>query len=66
MVVKIVINIVDIELWFSFYKDIVVFIDMNNNNISDIIVNNISRVEKCYMYDMVINEEFGVVILVFL
>lgn len=66
MVVKIVINIVDIELWFSFYKDIVVFIDMNNNNISDIIVNNISRVEKCYMYDIVINEEFGVVILVFL
>lgn len=66
MVVKIVINIVVIELWFSFYKDIVVFIDMNNNNISDIIVNNISRVEKCYMYDIVINEEFGVVILVFL
>lgn len=66
MVVKVVINIVDIELWFSFYKDIVVFIDMNNNNISDIIVNNISRVEKCYMYDIVINEEFGVVILVFL
>lgn len=66
MVVKIVINIVDIELWFSFYKDIVVFIDMNNNNISDIIVNNINRVEKCYMYDIVINEEFGVVILVFL
>lgn len=66
MVVKIVINIVDIELWFSFYIDIVVFIDMNNNNISDIIVNNISRVEKCYMYDIVINEKFGVVILVFL
>lgn len=66
MVVKIVINIVDIELWFSFYKDIVVFIDMNNNNISDIIVNNISRIEISYMYDIVINEKFGVVILVFL
>lgn len=66
MVVKIVINIVVIELWFSFYKDIVVLIDMDNDNISDIIVNNISRIEISYMYDIVINEKFGVVILVFL